>query len=432
MNRRLAGRIAAIAIPAIITNITTPLLALSDVAILGHAGSAPLLAAIAVGGTMFNMLYWLFGFLRMGSSGLTAQACGAGSSTFAVLYRSLLLGVGIGTLMVVLQRPLLSLLLMLIEADGGTSALASSYYNICVYGAPATLGMLSLTGWCVGMQNSRLPMYTSIFINVLNILLSVWMVFGLGMSIRGVAAGTLTSQWAGFILTLYLIRRKYGLRAVPVREWVSGLGHFFRVNLDIMLRTACLIGVTLWFTRTGASQGDVVLAANVLLMQFFTFFSFFIDGIAFAGEALVGHYHGARNEEMLRRCVRYLLVAGFITALVFTVLYAVGSDVAIGLLTTDGAVVDTASEYTLWVLSIPLMGFMAFTFDGVFIGLTATRAMLLSMALATAVYFAVYAATFRAMGNHGLWLAFVAYLGVRGVCLAVAFIVEPAHTRRTR
>lgn len=421
IDRVLAHRIASIAIPAVITNITTPLLALSDVAILGHAGSAALLAGIAVGGTMFNMLYWLFGFLRMGSSGLTAQALGSRREPRVVLYQALTLGIGVGLAMIALQSLLGGLLLRLIDADPTASVLAAQYFDICIWGAPAALGMLALTGWCVGMQNSRLPMLTSIFINVLNILLSLLLVFGMGMSIDGVATGTLVSQWAGFMLTLILIARRYRLYRVAMEDCQRGIGRFFRVNADIMLRTVCLIAVTVWFTHAGASQGDVVLAANVLLLQFFTFFSFFMDGLAFAGEALVGNYFGARNGAMLRLSVRYLLVAGTVIAMIFTLFYAAGGERVLLLLTSDASIVATASRYTMWVVSVPLLGYMAFTWDGIFIGLTATRYMLLSMAAATAVYFAVYLLASAAMGNHGLWLAFVAYLFTRGALLALMY-----------
>lgn len=420
-DRRLARSIAAIAIPAVITNITTPILALSDVAILGHAGSAVLLAAIAVGGTMFNMLYWLFGFLRMGTSGLTAQTYGSAGNTRVVLYQALGLATGIGVAMIALQIPLEGLLLFLIEADEPAAALASAYFRICIWGAPASLGMSALTGWCVGMQNSRLPMWTSIFINLLNILLSVVLVFGVGMKIEGVALGTLTAQWAGFLLTLLLIGRRYGYRRVAVASCLKGFGRLFRINTDILLRTVCLVGVTVWFTRQGAAQGDVMLATNVLLLQFFTFFSFFMDGLAFAGEALVGKYFGRSDAVMLGRSVRYLLGAGGGVALLFTLVYAVGADMVCGWLTTDQRVVASAAEYSLWVASIPVMGFMAFSWDGIFIGLTATRSMLLSMAVATAVYFAVYFTAFPTMGNHGLWLAFVSYLLTRGIVLSICY-----------
>lgn len=427
LDRKLARSIASIAIPAVITNITTPILALSDVAILGHAGSAVLLAAIAVGGTMFNMLYWLFGFLRMGTSGLTAQTYGSQADTRVVLYQSLGLAAAIGLVMIALQVPLERLLLSMIEADAPAAALASSYFGICIWGAPASLGMSALTGWCVGMQNSRLPMWTSIFINVLNILLSVVLVFGAGMRIEGVATGTLVAQWAGFLLTLVLIGRRYGFGRVPVAACFRGLGRLFKINTDIMLRTACLIAVTVWFTRQGAAQGDVVLATNVLLLQFFTFFSFFMDGLAFAGEALVGKYYGRADGVMLSRSVHYLLAAGGAVALVFTLAYAAGADMVCGWLTSDERVVATAAEYSLWVASIPVMGFMAFSWDGIFIGLTATRAMLLSMAVAAVVYFAVYFIAFPTMGNHGLWLAFVSYLLTRGVVLSICY-----RRRRTR
>lgn len=428
-DRQLMRSIAAIAVPAVVTNITTPLLALSDVAILGHAGSAVLLAGIAVGGTMFNMLYWLFGFLRMGTSGLTAQAAGARCDTSTVLYQALIVAVGVGVAMIALQNVLCAAILGMIDADAMAAALAERYFRICVWGAPATLGTLALTGWCVGIQNARLPMYTSIFVNVLNIALSVWLVFGESLGIKGVAYGTLLAQWAGFMLALALIIRRYRPTRVKLERLCYGVGRFFRVNVDIMLRTVCLIAVTVWFTRTGATQGDVMLAVNVVLMQFFTLFSYFMDGLANAAEAIVGNCRGAGNRILENRSVRYLLCAGVIVAVVFTALYAGAGEWALSLLSDDADVVCAAREYTAWVVSVPLMAFMAFTWDGVYIGLAATRRMLLSMFLATGVYFAVYYLAFPHLGNHGLWLAFVCYLLTRGVALGIMYRYLPYSSR---
>ena len=284
MDRQLLKNITHLSVPAVVTNITTPLLALSDTAITGHLGGAVYLAAIALGGTVFNMLYWLCGFLRMGSSGLTAQAYGSGNrqETFTVLGRALLLALALGGLMILFQRPVIRGAMLLMDSDGPTLAYATHYFSICIWGAPATLGMFSLTGWCVGMQNSKLPMYTTISIGELNIGLSVMLVFGFRLGITGVATGTLVAQWSGFMLCLWLCRRRYGRMRIPISRLFSGFGRFFRINADIFLRTLCLVGVTIWFTRTGASQGPVMLAVNALLMQLFTLFSFFMDDRPFA------------------------------------------------------------------------------------------------------------------------------------------------------
>ncbi len=422
INTRQLRMIAALSLPAVITNITTPILALTDVAIVGHMGSAIFIAAIAVGGTMFNTMFWLFGFLRMGSSGLTAQAYGAGDRRGAqtVLGRSLLLALLIGIAMIAAREPVCSLLFDLLDVDGSTASVARSYFMIVVWSAPAVLGLYSLTGWFVGMQDSRTPMWVSLFVDVFNIGASLMFVFLIRMKIEGVATGTLVAQWAGFLLALFLAVRKYGWHKVGFRNLIDGLPRFFRINSDIFLRTVCLVAVTLWFTRTGAMQGPVMLAVNALLMQLFTLYSFFMDGLAFASEALCGRYLGAGDRPMLSLSVRSLMGVGIILALVFTAVYVGCGEWVMELLSSDRPVVELARHYSVWAMMVPLVGFGAFLWDGVFIGLTRTRMMLISMATAMLTFFALYYLLFPMLGNHGLWIAFLGYLLMRGVVLTIA------------
>lgn len=421
----LLRQILALSLPSIVTNITTPLLAMTDVAIAGHLGSAVYIAAIAVGGSMFNMLYWLFGFLRMGSSGLTAQAFGADDRRGAdtVLWRSLSVALCIGLGMIALQRPLSAFLLSVMEVEGGSRMLAESYFRILVWGAPASLGLFSLTGWFLGMQNSRVPMWIAVLMNVVNIGASLSLVYGAGMGINGLATGTLIAQWAGFgvAMTVCAVRYRPSLRLICCLSGGGGLGRYFRVNSDIFLRTLCLVAVTLWFTRAGAVQGDVMLAVNALLMQLFTLFSFFMDGFAFAGEALCGRMVGAGDRAGFSRAVRMLFRVSGVLALIFTAVYVGAGDSILRLLSSDADVLDAAGDYLPWAVTIPLAGFVAFTADGVFIGATATRQMLVSMGVATAVFFAVYLLCGPTLNNHGVWLAFIAYLLTRGVVLLFAF-----------
>lgn len=417
-------RILSLALPSIVANITTPLLGLIDTAIVGHMGSAVYIAAIAVGGVMFNMIYWLFGFLRGGTSGLAAQAYGARDVRAAtlVLRRSLLVAMVAGLTIVVLQKPLCLLLGAFVGSEGEIARLAEIYFSVLIFGAPATLGSYALSGWFLGMQNSRMLMWTSLIINVVNIVASLLFVFGLGMKIEGVAAGTLIAQWTGFIAGLFFLFR-YSFASVTLADvfrW-NELKRFFRINADVMMRTVCLIAVTVWFTRAGASQGAVVLAVNTLLMQLFLLFSYLMDGFAYAGEALVGRFVGERNECGLRRCVKALLLWGVGVALVFTAVYFVGGEAFLSLLSSDADVIAASKDYYLWAVSIPLAGFAAFVWDGVFIGATMTRQLLASMAVASAVFFLVYFLLSPVMGNHGLWLAFIAYLAARGVSQTVAY-----------
>ena len=423
MDRQLLRSIAALSLPAVVTNITTPLLALCDVAIVGHMGSAVYIAAIAVGGTMFNMLYWLCGFLRMGSSGTTAQAFGAGNmlQVHAIVRRAMAIAFFIAMAFIIFRRPIATLLLDFIDAESAAREMALEYFSICIWGAPAVLGTFALTGWFIGLQNSRIPMWISIFINVFNIVVSLTLVYGVGLKISGVAVGTLSAQWGGFLLGLAVGLRKYGLAREGVkllRAW-DDLRIFLRINSDIFLRTFCLVAVTLWFTRVGAMQGTVMLAVNTLLMQFFTIFSYMMDGLAFAGEALCGRYLGADDRPRLRQTVRGLTVVGAVASLIFTIVYFAGGDAFLILLSSEGGIVESSKEFFGWAVAIPLLSFMAFVGDGVMIGMTRTRAMLASMVVGAAVYFLLYLFLFPRIGNHGLWIAFLAYLLSRGIVLGV-------------
>ena len=255
--------ILSISIPAIVTNITTPLLGLMDVAIVGHMGSPVFIAAIAVGGNMFNMLYWLFGFLRMGTSGITSQRFGAKDDIGATstLYRALIIGVAVGLSMILLSRPISGLILSIIDAEGETRYFALQYFDILVFGAPAVLAGYALTGWFVGMQNSKAAMWVSFFIDVTNIVMSLPLVYLFDLGLKGVAIGTLTAQWGGLAFGLLWVNHKFKIVNVPFQLLVSWreFKRFFSINLDIFLRTVCLVAVTMWFTRAGAEQGTVML-----------------------------------------------------------------------------------------------------------------------------------------------------------------------------
>ena len=416
MNRK----ILQLAIPSIVSNITVPLLGLVDVAIVGHLGSASYIGAIAVGGMLFNMIYWIFGFLRMGTSGMTAQAYGKRDLTEVV--RTLLRAVGVGLLISlglwILQSPILRGAFVLIDATEEVKRWASLYFNICIWGAPAVLGLYGFAGWFIGMQNSRFPMFIAITQNIVNIAASLCFVFVLGMKVEGVALGTLIAQYAGLFMAFALWLKYYG-RLKAYIDWDGlwdgeAMRRFFSVNSDIFFRTLCLVAVTTFFTSTGARQGDVILAVNTLLMQLFTLFSYIMDGFAYAGEALAGRFIGAKNDVGLRRCIRLLFLWGIGLSLSFTILYAFLGRDFLGLLTNDTSVIKASGDYFYWVLAIPLCGFSAFLWDGIFIGATATRQMLCSMLVASATFFIIYYLFYRSMGNHALWMAFLGYLSLRG------------------
>ena len=401
-------KILQLAIPSIVSNITVPLLGLIDVAIVGHLGSAAYIGAIAVGGMLFNIIYWLFGFLRMGTSGMTSQAFGQRDlkEVTRVLLRAVGVGLFIALCLLLLQYPIRKIAFLLIDATPEVRELATVYFNICVWGAPAVLGLYGFAGWFIGMQNSRFPMFIAVIQDVVNIVGSLSFVYLLDMKIEGVALGTLIAQYAGLFMALLLWLRYYGKAAMK---------RFFQVNSDIFFRTLCLVAVTTFFTSTGARQGDVVLAVNTLLMQLFTLFSYIMDGFAYAGEAMAGRYIGARNNTGLQRMIRLLFHWGWGLSLSFTILYMIGGQDFLGLLTNDTTVINAAGSYYYWVLAIPLAGFAAFLWDGILIGATATRLMLYSMLVASGTFFVIYYLFYGMMGNHALWMAFLVYLLLRGV-----------------
>ena len=413
--------ILRIAVPSIVSNITVPLLGLIDVTIVGHLGSAAYIGAIAVGGMLFNIIYWIFGFLRMGTSGMTSQAYGRHDldEVTRLLLRSVGVGLFIALALLGLQYPIERLAFAFIQTTEEVETWAGLYFRICIWGAPAVLGLYSFSGWFIGMQNSRFPMYIAITQNLVNIAVSLLLVYGLEMKIEGVAIGTLTAQYAGLFLAGLLWLRYYGTLRKRI-EWRSFLDkqamyRFFQVNRDIFFRTLCLVTVTVFFTSAGAAQGEVVLAVNTLLMQLFTLFSYIMDGFAYAGEALAGKYIGANNRKALHQTVYQLFGWGIGLSLAFTLLYGIGGQSFLGLLTDETAVIRASESYFYWVLAIPLAGFSAFLFDGIFIGATATHLMLRAMIVASAAFFLIYYGLHETLGNHALWLAFIVYLLLRGV-----------------
>ena len=429
-------RILHIAIPSIISNITVPLLGLIDVTIVGHLGSASYIGAIAVGSMLFNMIYWIFGFLRMGTSGLTAQSYGAHDlkEVTRILLRSTGISLMLALALLILQYPIRLIAFELIDTSAEVQQLATLYFHICIWGAPATLGLYSFSGWFIGMQNSRFPMFIAITQNIVNIVASLLFVFVFGMKVEGVALGTLIAQYAGLFMAYLLWLRYYR----PLRKYISrkqlfthdAMKRLFQVNRDIFLRTLCLVAVTVFFTSTGAAFGDVVLAVNTLLMQLFTLFSYIMDGFAYAGEALTGKYIGAGNRQELQRTIRHLFGWGIALSLAFTLLYGIGGKEFLGLLTNEQSVISASGDYFYWVLAIPFAGFAAFLLDGICIGATSTHIMLKAMVVASGSFFLIYYSLHNVLHNHALWLGFIVYLALRGIMQALLLNSSSLRTAR--
>lgn len=417
-----------IAIPSIVSNITVPLLGMVDVAIMGHLGNAAYIGAIAVGSMIFNVIYWLFGFLRMGTSGMTSQAYGARNleEVTKLLLRSQLIGLLIALAIILLQYPIAQGALFLMRPTPEISQMAQHYFNVCIWGAPAMLGLYGFMGWFIGMQNTRIPMIISIMQNVVNICVSLALVLFAGMNIEGVAIGTLVAQWSGMLAAVGFFMAHYrpklllhfNMKGVITQ---SAMTSFFKVNRDIFLRTLFLVAVNFFFTSAGSAQGTMILAVNTLLLQLHTIFSYFMDGFAYAGEAVGGKYYGAKNKLAFNDTIRRLFVWGGAMVLSFTLLYTLGGRSFLELLTNDQQVIGSALPYFGWTIALPLAGMAAFVWDGVFIGITATRGMLTSSALAALLFFATFYLLRPFLGNHALWLAFILYLASRGLIQTYLF-----------
>lgn len=421
---RLAG-------PMILSNLSVAMLGLVDTAVVGHLSQPYYLGAVAVGAVIFDFLYWGMGFLRMGTTGITAQAHGGGDQDRlrATLAQAMLLALAIAVLMLALQHPIVDLALYLINGSAEVEAYARVYFDIRIWSAPAVLGILVLTGWFLGMQNARAPLAMMVFINLLNVVLDLVLVLGFGLDVRGVAIASLVSEYAGLGLGLLLVRRelrRYGGRWR--RELIlerAGLAHMLHLNHNIFIRTLCLILTFAFFTAQGARQGDVVLAANAVLLNFQALMALGLDGLAHACEALVGRAVGARDRTGFRRTLRLAAFWSLLVALGFSLFYALGGVLLIDALTGIDEVRRAARMYLPWMVLSPLISVWSFLLDGVFIGATRAVAMRNAMLAASLGVFLPAWYLLQPWGNHGLWAAFVLFLTARSVAMAAAYgIIE--------
>jgi len=412
-------QILRLAIPNIITNITVPLLGMVDTAIVGHlecGDEIDYIGAIAVGTMIFNIIYWNFGFLRMGTSGFTAQAYGAKDKEEQanILFRACFIAIAAALLLIIFQKPIGKLSLMLIEDKNSVGALALSYFSVRIWAAPATLSMYALKGWLIGMQDSKNPMWISIIINLLNIIFSFVLVFYFNMSIKGVALGTVIAQYGGLITTLLIWRKKYKeiAKYFNVKKALSleKMKLFFKINSDIFLRTLCLIIVTSYFTIASTKMPYPTLAMNTLLMQFFTLFSYFMDGFAYAAESLCGKAKGENNYPQLQAFVKRFLLWGGVISILFIIIYALFGENILGIFTDNKDVIEYSKNYLHWILLIPITGFMAFLYDGILIGLTESVVMRNAIFISTAAFFLIFYLLSPYIGNNALWIAFLTYL----------------------
>lgn len=422
MNRR----ILRLAIPNIISNLSVPLLSSVDTALMGHLDKVYYLGALAVGGVIFNFVYWGFGFLRMGTTGLTAQAYGLNDDdeVTLTLIRTLLIAVGGGALLIASQSLIAHISFLLIDATPEVEKYAREYFFIRIYAAPATLSLYAFHGWFLGMQNARYPLYLTVLVNVLNIIFNVTFIYGFDMKSDGVAYGTVIAQYLGLIIAIALYLKKYrGVNLAAIRHRVLetvALKRIFSVNRDIFIRTLALIFVFSYFTAESAEFGNTILAANSILLQLISLLAYGVDGFAFASESLVGRYIGAKDRDNLKRTIRYSFFWGVGLGLVFAIVYALFNELILRIFTDQQNVIKIASEFMVWVMIAPLTNSFCFIWDGIFIGATATKPMRNSMLFCTfLIFLPAYLFLHEPLGNHSLWLALTVFMIMRGLTLTL-------------
>lgn len=443
MNRGLNREILRLAVPSILAGITVPLVGLVDTAVAGHLGgdTAAQIGAISVGSMVLSLLYWCFGFLRTGTGGLTAQAFGREDP--AECGRIFLRGTGLALLAAIvalaLQWPFFKGVMLLTDATPGVKELAERYFFIRIWAAPATMTLMALRGWFVGMQNSVDSMWMDLIVNGVNIAASILLAFGIGgwpgLGFAGIPLGTVIAQYCGLAYGLWVCKHKYGRRVFARlgRADLGGLlhdgsmGRFFRMNLDLLGRSFFFILIYIGFTMINAGYGDRLLAAGSIMMQLLMFFSYFTDGFAYAGEALSGRFIGARDGAMLRRSVRSVFAWSITIAVAFIGIYASAGLPVLRLLTSDEDVVQTAWQFLPWLLLMPPLGCAAFTWDGIYLGATASRALRDSMGLAALAFFGVWyigkwlLQPEGAAAIHLLFAAYFAHLAARTVWLTLRY-----------
>lgn len=420
----LNRKILKLAIPNIISNLSVPLLGVVDTALVGHLDQVYYLGALAVGGMIFNFLFWGFGFLRMGTTGLTAQEYGARNrqNMMMTLARVQLIAWGLGILLVLFQTPIILFSLWIIESSEDVAIFTREYYDIRIYTAPAILALYGLQGWFLGVQNAKYPMIITIVHNVLNIILNVFFIEVLEMHVDGVAWGTLISTWLALALGAWLFYKRYRryLSHYLQRELINRdeLKRYFSVNRDIFIRTLCLIFTFSFFTAKSAAQGDLILAANTILLQLWMVASYGIDGFAYAAESLIGRFKGSRDTENLRQAIKLNLGWGMVLGLAGSVAYFIFDEAILAMFTDKTEVIELAASVMIWTVLAPLVSSFCYILDGVFIGATETGPMRNTMLVATfAVFLPAYYIGTPLFEVHGLWFAMVLFMMTRGVAL---------------
>lgn len=415
------------AAPIILSNVSVPLLGMVDTAVMGHLSEPYYIGAVALGAMLFNFIYHGFNCLRMGTTGPTAQARGAGhySEVRALAGRALFLATVIGGAIILLQVPIVEFAFWLVESSSEAEALGREYFLIRVWALPPVLATYAIIGWLYGLRDARAPLVLQICTNGINIVLDFVFVFGFGWDVAGVAFASVIAEYAGLLLGLRYVRRR--LRALPEGGGAARVLHPYRmrrmlsVNTDIFLRTMCVVSVSAMFIAKSGSLGDVPLAANQVLYNFIVFASFGLDGVAHAAEAILGESVGRRDRAGFRAGVRIVMMWGGLVGLAFVLVFALVGAEIVALITTIPEVRALAGDYLPWAVLMPLVSVWAYTYDGVFLSATRTGPMRNSMILSLVGFLILAHVSMPALGNTGLWLALTVFLGLRGLTLHLLY-----------
>ena len=421
---QLNKRIWSLSGPMMLSNIALPLLGLVDTAVMGHLDSAVYLAAVSVGAMILHFIFWGFGFLRMSTVGLAAQAYGEnnGQALRQLLTRAVLLASLISVILIMSQSYLIQLALFLVQPEDGIAVLTKAYFDIRIWSAPATLLTYVLLGWFLGLQKARLVLIVMVFVNVLNIILDLLFVVGLKLTVDGVAYASLISEYAGLLLALYLLFKEVKMlhgkcMLSDALNWPA-MQKLLSLNLDIFIRTIALLFAFAFFTTQSARSGEVVMAANAVLLQFITFMAYVLDAYAHAAEAMVGDVLGKKNKQLLIQMVKACALWSLGSALVFMLAYLLLGEMIVSLMTDISSVKVFASEYLYWLAFMPLVAVWSYLFDGVFVGATWSKEMRNVMLLAVGVIYLPTWFLTQSMLNHGLWLSLFLFLFARGGLMA--------------
>jgi MATE family multidrug resistance protein len=410
-----------------LSNVSVPLVGIVDTAVVGHLPNATFIGAVALGAVVFSFLYWGFGFLRMGTTGLVAQDMGARDfdELRATLTRSLILALTLGLAILALRNPAGELAFWALDGSPMVEGFAKQYYAVRVFAAPATLVNYVILGFAIGVQNTRAALALMLLLNITNVLLDLLFVMGFGWGVEGVAAASVISEYIAALFGLLLMRQmlsRLGGRWQPYRLFDRHrLKTLLGVNLNIFVRTLCLLFAFFHFTSTGAKLGDIILAANAVLMHLYTFMAYSLDGFAHAVEALAGSAYGARNRRAFVSAVRASTACAFLVSIVYCVVYAGFGSSIVALITGIAEVRTTAGEYLPWLVVAPVVSVWSFQLDGIFVGTTRAVAMRNAMLLSLAVFLAAVWLLLPLWGNHGLWAALIVLMGTRAITLGIWF-----------